>query len=156
VQSTFEWMNNLAVSAFIRESIWISPIVNVGHLLALVLLIGALLIVDLKLLGGDEGTPLDKIARDAEPWFIRGFVLMFLTGVPQLISNALREYYSQFFWMKMTMLVVALIFTFTIRRKIVVSPDGVISTGVRKLVGAASIALWASVAIPARLIGLFT
>ncbi len=156
MEPTFEWMNNLAISATIRESIWISPIVNVGHLLALVLLVGALLIVDLKLLGSDEGTPLEKIARDAEPWFIRGFVLMFLTGVPQLISNALREYYSQFFWIKMSMLVLALIFTFTIRRRVVFSPDGAVSTGMRKLVGAASIALWAGVAIPARLIGLFT
>ena len=156
MQPTFEWMNNLPVSAAIRESIWISPLVNVGHLLALVLLVGALLIVDLKLLGSDEGTSLDKIARDAEPWFIRGFVLMFLTGVPQLISNALREYYSPFFWTKMLMLVVALIFTFTIRRRVVLSADGAISTGIRKLVGAASIALWAGVAIPARLIGLFT
>jgi hypothetical protein len=149
-------MNNLGVSAAIRESIWISPIVNVGHLLALVLLAGALLIVDLRLLGSDEGTPLDRIARDAEPWFIRGFVLMFLTGVPQLISNALREYYSPFFWTKMSMLAIALIFTFTIRRRVVFSPEGSTSTGVRKLVGAASIVLWASVAIPARLIGLFT
>jgi len=156
VQPTFEWMNNLPVSAAIRESIWISPLVNVGHLLALVLLIGALLIVDLKLLGSDEGTSLDKIARDAEPWFIRGFVLMFLTGVPQLISNALREYYSPFFWTKTLMLALALIFTFTIRRRVVLSPNGAVSTGMRKLVGAASIVLWAGVAIPARLIGLFT
>ena len=156
MQPTFEWMNNLPVSAAIRESIWISPLVNVGHLLALVLLIGALLIVDLKLLGSDEGTSLDKIARDAEPWFIRGFVLMFLTGVPQLISNALREYYSPFFWTKTLMLALALIFTFTIRRRVVLSPNGAVSTGMRKLVGAASIVLWAGVAIPARLIGLFT
>ena len=104
----------------------------------------------------DEGTSLDKIARDAEPWFIRGFVLMFLTGVPQLISNALREYYSPFFWTKTLMLALALIFTFTIRRRVVLSPNGAVSTGMRKLVGAASIVLWAGVAIPARLIGLFT
>jgi hypothetical protein len=81
---------------------------------------------------------------------------MFLTGVPQLISNALREYYSPFFWTKMSMLALALIFTFTIRRRVVLSPEGAVSTGVRKLVGAASIVLWSGVAIPARLIGLFT
>ncbi len=156
MQSTFEWMNNLGVSTAIRESVWISPLVNVGHLVALVVLIGALLIVDLRLLGNDEGTPLERIARDAEPWFIRGFILMFLTGVPQLISNALREYYSPFFWTKMSMLVLALLFTFTIRRRVILSREGAVSTGLRKLVGAVSIALWAGVAIPARLIGLFT
>jgi hypothetical protein len=156
VQPTFEWLNNLAVSTAIRESVWIAPLVNVGHLLALVVLIGALLIVDLKMLSSEEGTPLERIARDAEPWFIRGFVLMFLTGVPQLISNALREYYSPFFWTKMSMLVLALIFTFTIRRRVALSPEGATAAGTRKLVGAVSIALWAGVAIPARLIGLFS
>ena len=55
--STFEWMNNLAVSAAIRESVWMSPLVNVAHLVALVMFVGAVLIVDLKLVGNDEGTP---------------------------------------------------------------------------------------------------
>ena len=80
----------------------------------------------------------------------------FLTGVPQLISNALREYYSIFFWFKMVVMVVALVFTFTIRRRVTLAPAGQFGAATRKLVGVLSIVLWASVAIPARLIGLFT
>ena len=90
-----------------------------------------MLIVDLKLVGNDEGTPVDAIARDAEPWFMLGFVLLFLTGVPQLISNALREYYSIFFWIKMVVMVLALVFTFTIRRRVTLAPDGAVSAGPR-------------------------
>lgn len=153
---TFEWLNNLPVSTAIRESVWMSPLVNVAHLAALVMFVGAVLIVDLKLLGNDEDTPLDAIARGAEPWLVLGFVLLFATGVPQLISNALREYYSPFFWFKMVVMVVALIFTFTVRRKVTLAPVGQFGVGARKLVGLLSIVLWASVAIPARLIGLFT
>jgi hypothetical protein len=156
VLSTFEWMNNLAVSTAIRESVWMSPLVNVGHLLALVMFAGAVLIVDLKLLGSDEGTSVDTVARGAAPWLRTGFLLLFLTGVPQLISNALREYYSVFFWIKFSMLAIALIFTFTVRQRVVMAAPGVVAAGTRKLVGAVSIVLWASVAIPARLIGLFT
>ena len=156
--SYFEWLNNLAVSTAIRESVWMSPLVNVAHLVALVMFVGAVLIVDLKLLGNanEEGTPVAAIARGAEPWLLLGFFLLFLTGVPQLISNALREYYSIFFWFKMVVMVVALIFTFTIRRRVTLAPEGQFGTGARKLVGALSILLWGSVAIPARLIGLFT
>jgi hypothetical protein len=156
VLSYFEWLNNLTVSTAIRESVWMSPLVNVAHLAALVMFIGAVLIVDLKLLGNDEGTPVSAIARGAEPWLLLGFFLLFLTGVPQLISNALREYYSVFFWFKMVVMVVALIFTFTIRRRVTLAPEGQFGAGARKLVGALSILLWGSVAIPARLIGLFT
>jgi hypothetical protein len=156
VLSTFQWLNNLPVSIAIRESIWISPLVNVAHLLALVMFVGAVLIVDLKLIGSDEGTPIDAIAKGAHPWLVRGFVLLFLTGVPQLISNALREYYSVFFWFKMVVMVLALVFTFTVRRRVTLAQAGSVPVGTRKLVGASSIALWAAVAIPARLIGLFT
>ena len=154
--SYFEWLNNLPVSTAIRESVWMSPMVNVAHLASLVMFVGAVLIVDLKLLGDDEGTPVDAIAKGAEPWLLLGFFLLFLTGVPQLISNALREYYSIFFWFKMVVMVVALVYTFTLRRRIALAPPGQFSVGTRKLVGALSIVLWASVAIPARLIGLFT
>jgi pimeloyl-ACP methyl ester carboxylesterase len=156
VLSTFQWLNNLPASIAIRESIWMSPIVNVAHLAALVMFVGAVLIVDLKLVGNDEGTPVDAIARGAHPWLVRGFVLLFITGVPQLISNALREYYSVFFWFKMVVMVLALIFTFTVRKRVTLAAPGAVTAGTRKLVGAVSIALWAAVAIPARLIGLFT
>ena len=152
----FESMNNWPVSTAIRESVWMSPMVNVAHLAALVMFVGAVLIVDLKLIGNDEGTPVEAIARGAEPWLLLGFVLLFLTGVPQLISNALREYYSIFFWFKMVVMVVALVFTFTIRRRVTLAPAGQVGAATRKLVGVLSIVLWASVAIPARLIGLFT
>ena len=57
--SYFEWLNSLPVSTAIRESVWMSPLVNVAHLAALVMFIGAVLIVDLKLLGNDEGTPVE-------------------------------------------------------------------------------------------------
>jgi hypothetical protein len=156
VLSYFEWLNNLPVSTAIRESVWMSPMVNVAHLAALVMFVGAVLIVDLKLLGNDEGTPVDAIARGAEPWLLTGFFLLLLTGVPQLISNALREYYSIFFWFKMVVMVVALVYTFTLRRQVTLAAPVRFSSATRKLVGALSIVLWAAVAIPARLIGLFT
>ena len=50
-QPFFEWMNDLAVSKAIGESIWIYPLVQAIHLVFLALFAGALLIVDLRLLG---------------------------------------------------------------------------------------------------------
>ena len=47
----FQWMNDLAVSKAIGESIWIYPLVQAIHLLFLALFAGALLIVDLRLMG---------------------------------------------------------------------------------------------------------
>ena len=54
------------------------------------------------------------------------------------------------------MMVLALIFTFTIRRRVSLAPEGTVAAGTRKLVGRCRSCCGRSVAIPARLIGLFT
>lgn len=157
MQSAFEWINGLGASAAIRESVWFYTVDQAFHLVALGIFAGAVLVVDLRLLGrGMSDQPLAKVAKDAEPWFIGAFLALLVTGIPQLMSNAMRQYFSEFFWMKMEFMVVALIFTFTLRRRVAMAEEGRINPIWLKLVGLASIGLWLAVAIPARLIGLFT
>ena len=154
----FQWMNDLAVSKAIGESIWIYPLVQAIHLLFLALFAGALLIVDLRLMGfGIREQSTARLARDARPWLIVGFLGLVVTGMPQLMQNAMREYFSDFFWLKMYFIPVALIFTFTIRQKVALADESRFTPMVGKLVGLTSVLLWiGGVAIPARLIGLFT
>jgi hypothetical protein len=157
LESTFEAIGNLPVSKFIGESLWIYPMIQAFHLVFLAMLIGSLLIVDLRLLGrGMIRQPLSQVARDAWPWLMASIVGMVLTGVPQMMQNASREYSSEFFWQKMYFLAAALIFTFTVRRRVTRAPDGRVSPIVSKLVAVVSIFLWMSVAISGRLIGLFS
>jgi putative copper export protein len=154
----FQWMNDLAVSKAIGESIWIYPLVQAIHLLFLALFAGSLLIVDLRLMGwGMREQPVAKVARDARPWMLIGFFGLVATGIPQLMQNAMREYYSEFFWIKMYVLPIALIFTFTIRRMVSMADESRVAPTMSKLTGLASILLWiGGVAVPSRLIGLFT
>jgi putative copper export protein len=158
LQPFFQWMNDHAVSKAIGESIWIYPLVQAIHLLFLALFAGALLIVDLRLMGwGMRDQPVARVARDAWPWMIIGLVGLVVTGMPQLMQNAMREYYSDFFWMKMYVLPVALIYTFTIRQRVALADEARVAPAMSKLTGLASILLWiGGVAVPSRLIGLFT
>jgi hypothetical protein len=158
LQPYFQWMNDLAVSKAIGESIWIYPLVQAIHLLFLALFAGSLLIVDLRLMGwGMREQPIAKVARDAWPWTIIGFLGLVATGIPQLMQNAMREYFSEFFWIKMYVLPVALIYTLTIRRKVALTDESRVAPAMSKLTGLASILLWiGGVAVPSRLIGLFT
>ena len=153
----FEAMNQLAISEAIRESLWMTAVINTAHLLFLVMFVGAVLIVDLRLLGrGARSQPLSQVARDAQPWLIAALIGLTITGIPQLLSNALREYRSYLFWFKMTVLLVALVYTFTVRRRVTLADETRVAPAARMAVGLISIALWTAVAIPARLIGLFT
>jgi hypothetical protein len=118
---------------------------------------GAILIVDLRLMGRAlTERPVAEVAKDAQPWMVAGLLALTITGIPQMMSNAIREYYSSFFWFKMVMLLLATIYTFALRQRVAMAAEGRVQPGTLKLVGFVSILLWASVAIPARLIGLFS
>ena len=145
------------VSRAINESSWIFATVQAFHLVALGFLAGAVLLVDLRLLGsGFSNQPLARVARDARPWLIGSLVAITVTGIPQFISLATKEYESPYFRWKMLMLLIALIFTFTVKQRIVYAPEGRFGGIVPKLVALVSMGLWTSVAINGRLIGFFS
>ncbi len=156
-QPFFEWMGGLRFSAFFLESVWPTPIVQCIHLVSVAVFVGALLLVDLRLLGrGLKETPLPQVARAAEPWLLGSFAVLVLTGIPQMSSTALKQYYSPFFWWKMEMLALGLIVTFVVRKVIASKEEGHFGPVWPKVVGITSIALWTSVTIGARLIGLLS
>jgi hypothetical protein len=154
---TFAQIAGWSVSRTINESSWIFPLVQAFHLVALGFLAGALLMVDLRLLGkGFSQQPTARVARDARPWLIGSLVAMVLTGIPQFMSLATKEYESQYFRWKMGFLLTALIFTFTVRRLVAYAPEGRFGGAISKVVALVSIGLWTSVAINGRLIGFFS
>jgi uncharacterized protein DUF6644 len=154
---TFETIAGWAVSRAINESSWIFPLVQAFHLVALGFLAGAILMVDLRLLGsGFSNQPIAKVARDARPWLLASLVAMVVTGVPQFMSLATKEYESPYFRWKMLFLLIALIWTFTVKRMVAYSPEGRFGGSLAKLVALVSIGLWTSVAINGRLIGFFS
>jgi hypothetical protein len=117
----------------------------------MVFFMGALLIVDLRLLGlGVRTQSLARLARDARPWLIGGLIGITLTGIPQLMERATDQYQTSTFWLKMYLILFGVIWTFTVRRMAVRAdqPRGAWP----KMVGIVSILVWASVASLARLI----
>ncbi len=156
LQPFFQWMGELGFSAYFLNSVWPTPIVQCIHLLAVAVFAGAVLIVDLRLLGvGLTSASVADLARTAQPWLVWSFVALVLTGIPQMASTALKQYYSPFFWWKMEALFVGVVVTFVIRR-IISREEGRFGPVWPKVVGVTSIALWTSVTIGARLIGLLS
>lgn len=157
LQPFFEWMQGLALSAFFLESVWPTPILQCIHLVAVSVFAGALLLVDLRLLGtGLTMVSIPRVARAAQPWLVGSFGVLVLTGIPQMTSTAMKQYYSPFFWWKMQAVFIGLVVTFLIRRHIASKEEGHYGPVWPKVVGVTSIALWTSVTIGARLIGLLS
>ena len=150
----FEALEASAIGEAIRDSLWLFPIVEAFHLVGLAVIGGAILVVDFRLLGlGLRTQPVSKLARDVQPWVIGSLVLMILSGFPLFLSEAIKCYYSFAFWTKMTALLLAVTFTFTIRRSVAFAPDGRFSPSSYKAVAITSIALWSTVGWGGRWIG---
>ena len=149
----FEWCEATAIGTAIRESLWLFPVVEAVHLLGLCVLGGTLLVVDLRMLGaGLRGQPVAQLARDTRPWLFGSIVVMVGTGTALFLSESVKCYYSQAFWVKITTLPVALLFTLTVRQRVALA--GGLETTVRsRLVGVLSLALWLTVAAAGRWIG---
>jgi hypothetical protein len=150
----FEWCEATPIGQAIRGSSWLFPAIEAIHLLALATIGGALLIVDLRLFGrGLRNCPVRQLARDAQPWLIGALVVMVSTGIALFLSESIKCYYNTAFWVKMTTLPVAILFTFTVRRRVTMSEDVRVATHWQKAVGLVSIALWFCVAAAGRWIG---
>jgi hypothetical protein len=149
-----QWCEASAIGSAIRTSPWAFAVIESVHLLALSAIGGAVLVVDLRLLGwGLREQPVNKIARDAYPWFVGSLLVMLITGFGLFMSEATKCYYSTPFSVKMTSLLLAIIFSFTIRRKITRADEGRISPAVCKIVALVSLALWFGVGAGGRWIG---
>ena len=150
----FQYLETVRLGRFIVDSNWLFPVIESVHLLGLALLGGAVLIVDMRLVGlGLRGREVKEIAREARPFMNFALVVMIATGVPLFLSEPIKCYYSPAFWVKMWTLAVALIYTYTIRTK-TTRMEFVHNTARRQvMVGALSIALWFTVAAAGRWIG---
>jgi hypothetical protein len=151
-----EWLQYSPLLVAMRSSPWVFPVIASIHLMGLALIGGAVLVVDLRLLGlGLWRQPVAQVTRDAERWLLVSLVVLLPTGILQFMCfAATKYYYLTAFWVKMAALSLALVFTFAVRRKVAMADETCMSPVWRKLVAVTSLSLWSSVAIAGRLIGL--
>jgi len=151
--SLFRWCENTAVGETIRSSRWLFPAIESLHLLGLALIGGAVLVVDLRLFGfGLRRQPVAQVARDAERWLVGSLIVMLATGSLLFTSEAIKCYYHSAFWVKMVSLLLAIVFTFTVRRRVTMAETRVRPLWCR-VVALLSVTLWSGVGIGGRWIG---
>ena len=149
-----QWSEATGLGRMIRNSQYAFPIVEFFHLAALAIIGGAILVVDLRLLGlGLKKTSVAQLASDAQPWVTGSLVVMLVSGIALYSSEATKCYQSPAFWIKMIALALAMMFTYTIRRRTAAADEQGISPIASKSVGVVSLALWFTVAWGGRWIG---
>jgi len=100
-----QWLQDTSIGTGIRESVWIFPIIETVHLLALAFSVGIIMFVDLRLIGAAmKDQPVSEVFTKLQPMAVKGFVVNFLSGMMLFWSEPLKCYHSVYFQIKLVLL----------------------------------------------------
>jgi hypothetical protein len=158
-----EWLAALEATALARElrgSVWVYPLVNAGHVAGVALLVGAIVPLDLRLIGLWPTAPLAPL------WQVLGRTagvgLLLAIGCGSLLFTAQATDYaaSRLFIAKMAVVAAAIANALLLRLTVsgdaprTIAASGRLPVGVR-LAGCVSLVGWLTALILGRLIGYF-
>lgn len=138
------WVSEQPLCIWLQSHFFAIPIFQAVHILAIAILFGSTLLLNLRILGlnGTDQSMTDSFAR-YQSWIWGGLFALIASGIILLISEPVRNMVNPIFWMKMGALLVtitvSLLFQAAVRARAVdweVSPDGqaVIRTGAVALI----------------------
>jgi hypothetical protein len=140
----------------IRASTWAFAAIEVVHLIGLTVLLGTILVVNMRLMGiGLTQQSLQEIAALTMPWTYIGTVITLGSGILLFVSEALKCYGSPPFFWKMGLLLLAMIATFFLQVRLARGKPKSLSPSMGKLAGVVTITLWLGVGFAGRAIAFF-
>ena len=150
----FVWCNGSMVGTAVRESKWAFAVTETIHMWALAILLGAAMVLYLRMAGlAMVQQSISQVARQFGRWTVGGLAVMATSGVLLFMSEAVKCLESAPFRIKMTILLPAIIFHFTIYHKMRRGEESALfSPALGKLTAVVAATLWLGVGIAGRLI----
>ncbi len=143
----------------IRQSVWIYPAANVGHIVSLVCFAGALAVMDVRLLGGFAATEPGPLLTRARGFALAGFLGMAITGFILFAAEASHLAMNWVFQLKALLIAAGLIniaiYEFWAKRSVADLAPGVRMPARARVAGMLSLGLWIAVAACGRSIAYF-
>jgi hypothetical protein len=150
-------LQSTGLATALRQSYWVYPIVNAGHIVGLALLFGAIVPLDLRLLGVWRTMPLAVMSRILLPVALAGLALAVPTGILLFSVRATEYAATPLLWIKFSLIACAIANALLLRLSLawaVAEHSDLAGTMPRlQLAGALSIGLWLAVIVVGRMIG---
>jgi len=98
----------LPIARFLRETWWAYPAVEVVHIVGFVVLLGAVVMFDLRVLGFSRAISVRALARHLLPWSWAALLLVVPSGLLMFMAHASDMLANRVFPIKMGLLLLAL------------------------------------------------
>ena len=153
------WLESSAVAVAMRQSAWLYPIVEIVHIVGFVVLVGAALMFDARLLGRSPKLPVSGLERHLLFWARGSLLLVLPTGALMFTAHATEMATNTAFRLKLMLVVAAFLNAAVFHRwpfRTVGDWDTEVHAPIAARVnGALSILLWLGVIACGRLIAYF-
>jgi hypothetical protein len=148
-----------AFAASIRQSPWLYPAANIGHIVCLTFFAGAIAVMDVRLLGGLAATPPARLIGRARNLALAALAGMAITGAVLFAAEASHLAVNRAFQLKALLVAAGLvnvaIYELWAKRAVERLPSGSPMPKGAKIAGACSLGIWVAVAACGRSIAYF-
>jgi len=159
VQDFILWMHNTWLGQFMANWQWAWAWAEVTHFIGMSMLFGAVLVMDLRLLGFFRNSISIRAVRQLAPWAAAGFSLNLLSGIAFVAKDADRIFPNHAFDFKMICVLVALLnvllYEVKFGKQVATWRDDVNPPVSAKLMGLVSLVAWTLVIWGGRLMPVF-
>ena len=150
----FQWFGHTWAAQTISDSRWLFPAIEAVHIVALAILCGAILILNLRLFGITlPGKSVHELAEELAPWVLVSLLIIVTSGVLLFSSESMKAYASVPFQVKMILLFAAVIFHYTLYGRVIYADERRANPRWNKIAAVVSLVLWFSVGLGGRAIG---
>ena len=149
-----QWLAATSLSHTIQTVTWIIPTIQTIHILCVAIVFSSAVLVDLRIFRVFErDEPLREVARRFLPPIWPVLLILLVTGSLLIIGEPRRSLVNTTFYLKMALLLVAIVLTATLQRMVLASP-GVFEDRSRQMAGRAlatlSILVWCGILFAGR------
>lgn len=140
---------------------WLFPIVEIVHVIALALVFGSILMLDLRLVGlSSRESTVSRLSRELLPYTWGAFLVAAISGTIMFVSKATGYYGDIRFKMKFILMFFAgvnmLVFHKGIYQRVTEWDDAMPPPATARFAGAMSITLWTAIVFLGRYVGFYT
>jgi hypothetical protein len=152
-----QWLSQTSISIAIDTHLWVIPLIQSIHIVAIAVLLGSVFMIGLRILGfaGSDQTILETVGRFSPPLF-GALCVAVVTGVFMVVGEPTRDLLSFSFWAKMSLLATATItmaaFKVAVARNGVRWEEVLVNRWTTKSVAIVMLLIWAGITVLGRLI----
>ena len=108
-----QWLAGTSVSRGVQQVLWLIPLLQAIHILAIAMVLSAVAMVELRILGLARSQTMVQTARRFVPWIWWGLIVLAATGIVLIVGEPKRALPNPAFQLKMLLLALAVAATWT-------------------------------------------